>query len=497
MERPFKRYEKSLLAISGFLGVESGSGDVVITGLTQSSQDIEPGDIFLAFAGARTHGARYCKDARERGACAVLTDITGAAIIAELGIELPTIIVKEPRSAAGTLCAWFYDQPMRDLYGVGITGTNGKTTTTTLLHQIWMQAGKESGLIGTVGTRIGTDFLKTARTTPESADLHALIAAMKERHVRNFAMEVSSHAISLDRIRGSHFAAVAFTNLTQDHLDFHSSMEEYFGAKASLFSFEYADLGFINIDDPYGARLAASTQIPIRTLSRSNPRADWSYSSAISHMRGNDVCIRGLGGILIEGKLPLHGSYNLDNALMAVALAFESGVDPIEIAAILPTLTGAPGRLEPIDIGQDFKAFVDYAHSPDAVARVLETCRSLTQGRVIAVLGCGGDRDISKRSLMGQALAEGSDIAVFTSDNPRSEDPMKILDQMIQGVNMSTSDRVIPDRKIAIEYAVSLASAGDVVVILGKGHETGQEKNGVITPFDDSLVLAEAIERRA
>lgn len=497
MERPLRRYEKPLRAIADLLGVEIGGSEVMISGLTQSSQEIEPGDIFLAFPGAKTHGAKYLNSARERGASAILTDATGAGIIDEIGNDLPVIVVKNPRRAAGTLSAWFYDEPMRDMYGVGITGTNGKTTTTTLLYQIWKAAGRESGLIGTVGTMIGTDVLKSSRTTPESADLQALIAIMKERHVRNFAMEVSSHAISLDRIRGSHFAAVAFTNLTQDHLDFHPSMEEYFLAKASLFSFEYADLGFINIDDPYGARLAESAQIPLRTLSRSDSNADWYYVSASANVRGNDLCIRGLGGILIEGRLPLHGGYNLDNALMAVSLAFESGVDPIEIAAILPTLTGARGRLESVDIGQDFAAFVDYAHSPDAVARVLETCRSMTQGKVIAVLGCGGDRDASKRPLMGEALAQGSDIAIFTSDNPRSEDPMTILKHMTEGVEMSTADRVISDRRAAIEYAVSLASGGDVVVVLGKGHETGQERDGVVTPFDDCLVLAESIEGRA
>ena len=497
MDRPLRCYVKSLRAISDLLGAENGSGDVLISGLTQSSQDIQPGDIFLAFPGAKTHGARYCDAARDKGAKAVLTDPAGAAIMDELGIGLPTILVKDPRRAAGPLSAWFYDEPMRDSYGVGITGTNGKTTTTTLLHQIWTRAGRDSGLIGTVGTRIGTDLLKSTRTTPESADLQALIATMRERHVRHIAMEVSSHAIALDRVRGSHFAAVAFTNLTQDHLDFHASMEEYFQVKASLFTFEYADLGFINIDDPYVARLAENAQIPIRTLSRSEKRADWSYVGTTAHLRGHDVCIRGLGGVLIEGRLPLHGTYNLDNALMAVAIAVESGVDPVEIAAILPSLTSARGRLEAVDIGQDFAAFVDYAHSPDAVARVLEACRSMTQGRVIAVLGCGGDRDASKRPLMGQALAAGSDIAVFTSDNPRSEDPMSILDQMVDGLIMSPSDRVIADRKAAIDYAVSLASGGDVVVVLGKGHETGQESQGVITPFDDCLVLAQSIEGRA
>lgn len=496
MERPLTRYERSLRSIADLLGAVVETGEVMASGLTHSSQEIEPGDIFLAFPGAKTHGARFCNAAQERGAVAVLTDNDGAAILEELGSALPAIVVKDPRRSAGALSAWFFDEPMRHMYCVGITGTNGKTTTTTLLHQIWTRAGRESGLIGTVETRIGTDLLKSTRTTPESAELQALVATMRERHVRNLAMEVSSHAISLERVRGSHFTAVAFTNLTQDHLDFHPSMEEYFQTKAALFTFEYADLGVINIDDPYGARLAEDAQIPIRTLSRKNPKADWSYVSAVAHVRGHDVCIRGLGGILIEGLLPLHGDYNLDNALMAVSLAFESGVDPVEIASILPTLTGARGRLESVDVGQDFAAFVDYAHSPDAVSRVLEACRSMTRGKVIAVLGCGGDRDSSKRPLMGQALSSGSDVAVFTSDNPRSEDPLRILDQMIHGLTVSDSDRVIPDRKVAIEFAVSQASPGDVVVILGKGHETGQESAGVVTPFDDRLALARAIEER-
>lgn len=492
MERPVMRHEKSLRSIVNLLDADLVSGDVVISGLTQSSHEIEPGDMFLAFPGAKTHGARFCVEAKERGALAVLTDPAGAEIVN----GLPVITVKDPRRSAGTLSAWFYDEPMRDMYSAGITGTNGKTTTTTLLHQIWTKAGRESGLIGTVETRIGTDLLRSKRTTPESADLQALVATMRERHVRNLAMEVSSHAISLERIRGSHFAAVAFTNLTQDHLDFHETMEEYFRAKAALFTFEYADLGVINIDDPYGARLAESTQIPIRTLSRTNPKADWSYVGAYPHLRGFDVGIRGLGGILIESFLPLHGDYNLDNALMAVALAYESGVDPIEIAAILPTLSGAQGRLEPVDVGQDFGAFVDYAHSPDAVSRVLEACRAMTTGKVIAVLGCGGDRDSAKRALMGSALSSGSDVAVFTSDNPRSEEPLKILEQMTYGLVVALPDQVIPDRKSAIEYAVSQASGGDIVVILGKGHETGQEIAGVTTPFDDRLMLAQAIEGR-
>jgi UDP-N-acetylmuramoyl-L-alanyl-D-glutamate--2,6-diaminopimelate ligase len=496
MERPLMRFERSLMATANLLGADLRTGDVAISGLTQTSQEIEAGDLFLAFPGAKTHGARYALEAKKRGARAVLTDSPGAAIIEEVAQGLPIIEVSNPRRAAGILSAWFYNEPMRDIYSVGITGTNGKTTTTTLLHQIWTQAGRESGLIGTVETRIGNDLIKSTRTTPESSDLQALVATMRERHIRALAMEVSSHAIALERIRGSHFAVVAFSNLTQDHLDFHETMEGYFQAKASLFTFEYADLALINIDDPYGARLALGSEIPVRTLSRSNPEADWSYVSAHAHTRGNDVCVRGQGGILIEGVLHLHGDYNLDNALMAVALAFESGVDPIEIAAILPTLHGAQGRLDPVDVGQDFAAFVDYAHSPESVSRVLKACKAMTKGKVIAVLGCGGDRDSSKRPLMGKALSDGSDIAVFTSDNPRSEDPMKILEQMTRGLVVGELDRVTSDRKMAIDYAVSQALSGDIVVILGKGHESGQESAGVITPFDDRLVLAQAIEAR-
>ncbi len=493
MERPLVGRQRTLGSITNLLGADSVKDEVLISGLTHNSQEVEPGDIFLAFPGAKVHGAIFYKEAISRGAHAILTDIRGAEIVG----GVPVVVVGDPRRSAGTLAAWFYDEPMRDMYSVGITGTNGKTTTTTLLHQIWTRAGRESGLIGTVETRIGLDLLKSKRTTPESSDLQALVATMRERHVRNFVMEVSSHAITLERMRGSHFSAVAFTNLTQDHLDFHGTMAEYFQAKRALFTFEYAELALINIDDPYGAQLAQSIDIPVRTISRANEKADWTYDFAVPLLAGHDVSIRGLGGILIEGFLPLHGGYNLDNALMAIALAYESGIDPIDIATILPTLNGAPGRMEPVNVGQQFAAFVDYAHSPDAVSRVLESCRVMSSGKVIAVLGCGGDRDVSKRALMGLALSVASDVAVFTSDNPRSEDPAGILEQMVTGLLVGLPNKVVLDRRDAIRYAVSQALPGDILVILGKGHETGQEIAGVISPFDDRLELARAIEARS
>ena len=492
MQRPLANCSKPLSAVLSVVGAQCAeiTESVNVTGISQSSNEISTGDLFIALPGEKFHGAQFAADAVERGAVAVLTDLTGAAMVT----GVPVLVVENPRRAAGVISAWFYEEPMRDLYSVGVTGTNGKTTVTTLLHQIMQAAGRESGLIGTVESRIGSEVLLSNRTTPESAELQGLIATMRERHMRNLVMEVSSHAITLERIRGSHFAVVGFTNLSQDHLDFHKSMEEYFLAKAKLFTFEYADLAVINIDDVYGARLAAMTELPIMSLSRTNTKATWHFASITRDYVGAAIAIRGSGGILIEGKTILQGGFNYDNLLMAVAIATESGIDPIDIAAILPQLTGAVGRLEAVRLGQNFTALVDYAHSPDAVARVLETAHEITTGSVIAVLGCGGDRDASKRSLMGLALRDGADIAIYTSDNPRSEKPEDILVQMVLDIDVQEPNEVITDRKAAIRAAVNHAAAGDVVIVLGKGHEKGQEISGVIHPFDDRIELARAIE---
>ena len=492
MQRPLANCSKPLSAVLSVVGAQCAeiTESVNVTGISQSSSEISTGDLFIALPGEKFHGAQFAADAVERGAVAVLTDLTGAAMVT----GVPVLVVENPRRAAGVISAWFYEEPMRDLYSVGVTGTNGKTTVTTLLHQIMQAAGRESGLIGTVESRIGSEVLLSKRTTPESAELQGLIATMRERHMRNLVMEVSSHAITLERIRGSHFAVVGFTNLSQDHLDFHKSMEEYFLAKAKLFTFEYADLAVINVDDLYGARLATMTELPIMTLSRTNTKATWHFASITRDYVGAAIAIRGSGGILIEGKTILQGGFNYDNLLMAVAIAAESGIDPIDIAAILPQLTGAVGRLEAVRLGQNFTALVDYAHSPDAVARVLETAHEITTGSVIAVLGCGGDRDASKRSLMGLALRDGADIAIYTSDNPRSEKPEDILVQMVLDIDVQAPNEVITDRKAAIRAAVNHAAAGDVVIVLGKGHEKGQEISGVIHPFDDRIELARAIE---
>ena len=495
MIRPLIQSQRSLSSVLSIINAstELSASDlekIAVTGISTSSTDIEPGDIFCAFAGAKVHGATFAKDAKKSGAVAVLTDAQGAKLIK----ELPVIIVANPRKSAGLLSSWFYGEPMRDLFSIGITGTNGKTTVSTLCHQIFQSAGQETGLIGTVETRIGSEVLSSTRTTPEATELQSLVATMRERHCRNLVMEVSSHAISLERIRGSYFAAVGFTNLSQDHLDFHGTMDEYFAAKSKLFTFEYADHAFINIDDSYGQILAATTELPVQTLSRFNENATWHYTRIENGIQYSDISIRGVGGVLIDSRTTLRGGFNFDNLLMAVAMCVDSGIDPIDIATLIPHLVGAVGRLESVSLGQNFTALVDYAHSPDAVARVLAAAREMTDKKVIAVLGCGGDRDSSKRSAMGQELSLRSDVAIFTSDNPRSENPETILKQMTQGLKISEPSAIVQDRAEAIKLAINLAQPGDVVIVLGKGHERGQDIAGVVHPFDDRLVLAHAIE---
>ena len=472
---------------------EKNADRISFSGIVSQDIDVEPGDLFVALPGQNVHGSQFIEKARSRGAVAILTDAVGA----QVSSTLPTLIVKDAREASALLSCALYADPTRAMQSIGITGTNGKTTVSTLLYQIFMAIGRESGLIGTVESRLGLDRIKSVRTTPEAPELQALAAVMAERHVRNLVMEVSSHALELKRLIGSHFSIVGFTNLSQDHLDFHGNMENYFRAKQQLFTFEYADLGFVNIDNPYGEILARESEIPIVQISRLNKSATWHYEEITSTTAGYEFSMRGRDGILIASQTKMHGSFNLDNLIMAIAIAHECGVDPLELSRVVPTLTGAAGRLENIDAGQSFRAIVDYAHTPDAVINVLKAAREFTAGRLIAVLGCGGDRDNSKRALMGSALASNCDTAIFTSDNPRSENPSEILRQMSSHLSIQEPSRIIEDRGEAIAYAVSQAGPGDTVILLGKGHESGQEVDGVTTPFDDRIELARAIEVQA
>jgi len=492
MIRPLAPFTATLENAAQLVGASLHGADLSFTGVTHVDSEVEAGDLFIAVAGARVHGATFIDSAMKRGAVAVLTDEAGLAHCA----SIPALVVSDVRTAGALISASLYQNPTRDIASIGITGTNGKTTVSTLLYQIFTAVGRDTGLIGTVETRIGAEVLKSSRTTPEAPELQALAAVMHERHMRHLVMEVSSHALTLKRMKGSHFAIVAFTNLTQDHLDFHQDMDSYFAAKAALFTSEYAQQAFINIDSSYGQRLADEVKIPMTTLSRSNKSATWHFTETHNVARGVEFSARGTGGILIDSHTQLCGGFNLDNLLLALAIAVECGIDPIELAAITPSLTGAPGRLEAVSLGQRYRAFVDYAHSPDAVSNVLAAAREFTPGKIIAVLGCGGDRDAGKRPLMGRALVEGADVAIFTSDNPRSEKPSEILKQMTSSLNFKEPSQIIEDRTDAIRAAIALATDDDTVLVLGKGHESGQEIAGVVTAFDDRLVLAQAIEAK-
>ncbi len=487
-------YSLSLSEIANLIGsseVISSKNDLRIHGLTLDSNDVIEGDLFVALPGLKAHGAEFVDLAVANGAVAVLTDAS-----VKIDTDVPVIRVANPRFWLGIISDKFYKNPSSAINVIGITGTNGKTTTSYLLQQIWDFNNRASGLIGTVETRIGDEIFPTIRTTPEAPELQSIFAIMRERHNLNVVMEVSSHALALNRVDGSKFSVVAFTNLSHDHLDFHENMENYYQAKKRLFKFGFSEKAIINIDDSWGKRLYEETEIEKISVSAHNQQANWKITettSSGSSKSAVQLTIVGPGGILLSIESPLIGDYNSANVLMALALAVESGIDPLAAADALNTAKGAPGRMELVDLAQNFTAVVDYAHTPDAVSAALKAIRGATKGKVIAVLGCGGDRDAAKRPLMGNSLISGADIAIFTSDNPRSEDPLSILGQMHEGIQLAENHFVIVDRREAIKFAVENASRNDCVVVLGKGHETGQEVMGKISPFDDRVELKAAI----
>ena len=464
--------------------------DVEITGVSINAAEVKSGDLFIALPGAKTHGMNFIDQAISNGAIAVLSD-------RKLDCSIPVFIDQTPRNLVGPISNWLYSKPFSKLVAVGVTGTNGKTTTTNLVKQFWDLNGINSGLIGTLGVEIGSEKIAGVRTTPEADELQALAAVMVERGSTHLAMEVSSIAIDQSRVSGAEYKVVAFSNLTQDHLDYHKSMEQYFNAKAKLFTSEYAQAAVINIDDSYGKRLYEISKITNKTVSRKDANADWHFSKIESLNDGYNVEISDKNGELISGNFNLIGEHNLDNLLLAIASVSICGLTNAQISNSLSKLKSVPGRLEIISGGQSFSAVVDYAHTPDAVSRVLKSARSFTSGRVIGVLGCGGDRDKSKRAPMGQALFAGSDLAIFTSDNPRNEKTEDILKEMTDGIDLAEKGFILVDRKDAIDFAVKMAKPGDCIMLMGKGHESGQEINGVITPFDDRIELLNSIRQAA
>jgi len=463
---------------------------VVISGVSINAQKVLPGDLFIAFAGAKTHGISYLEQAISNGAVAVLSD-------KKIEGSIPSFIHPKPREIVGAISAWLYGHPFESMKAIGITGTNGKTTTANLVKQIWQLNSIKSGLIGTLGIEIADEKLESARTTPEADDLQAVAAAMVEHGCENLVMEVSSHAIDQGRVKGAKYEVVAFSNLTQDHLDYHLNMENYFQAKANLFTSEYAKVAVINVDDSYGKKLLQQVKIPVATVSRKDTNADLFLAKAEINNGTYQVEIKSKTGEILSENFALLGDYNLDNLLLAVAIVNSAGLSLDKIAPAISKLKSVPGRLESINAGQKFTALVDYAHTPDAVERVIATVKSAANGKIIGVLGCGGDRDASKRSLMGHTLFNGCDLAVFTSDNPRSESAETILKEMTKGLDLGNKGFIEIDRKSAIDLAVKNAQSGDVVLLMGKGHESGQEVNAVVTPFDDRVELAESIKRLA
>jgi UDP-N-acetylmuramoyl-L-alanyl-D-glutamate--2,6-diaminopimelate ligase len=464
--------------------------DVEITGVSINAAEVKNGDLFIALPGAKTHGMNFIDQAISNGAVAVLSD-------RKIDCSIPVFVDQTPRNLVGPISDWLYNKPFSKLVAVGITGTNGKTTTCNLVKQLWNLNDINSGLIGTLGVEIGTEKIAGVRTTPEADELQALTAAMVERGSTHLAMEVSSIAIDQSRVSGAKYKVVAFSNLTQDHLDYHKSMDEYFNAKAKLFTSEYAQTAVINIDDSYGKKLYEISKITNKTVSRNDKNADWYFSKIESLSDGYKVEISDKNGQVISGDFPLIGEHNLDNLLLAIASVSICGLTNAQISNAISNLKSVPGRLEIISAGQSFTAVVDYAHTPDAVSRVLKSVRSFTSGRVIGVLGCGGDRDKSKRSPMGHALFSGSDLAIFTSDNPRTEKTEDILKEMTEGIDLAEKGFVLIDRKEAINFAVKMAKSGDCILLMGKGHESGQEVNGVVTPFDDRIELLDSIRQVA
>lgn len=449
--------------------------DVVVTRITHDSREIAPGSVFCAVRGTRFDGHDFALDAVRRGAVALVVEQRIPAV------EVPQIVVGDVRTAMGRLAAAFWGDPSHHLEVVGVTGTNGKTTTTHLLAEILRASGRPTEVIGT---------LSGGFTTPEAPELQSTLAGMRERGTRAVAMEVSSHSLVMERVTGTRFAAAVFTNLSRDHLDLHGDMESYFQAKARLFDPSFTDLAVVNADDPYGRRLVDESRVRTHPFSRAD-LVDVHVSTSEHHYVWHGHSVR----------CPLGGAVNVMNSLAAATVADALDVDVATISAALADVAPVPGRMERIDGGQDFTVFVDYAHTPDGLSAVLRSLRdSNLDGRILVVFGCGGDRDKAKRPMMGEVAVGLADEVVVTSDNPRSEDPQAIIASIVAGVPDHLRHRlvgVITDRRAAIEAAIGRARPGDVVLIAGKGHETTQTVGTNVLPFDDRDVARELLGVRA
>jgi len=461
--------------------------DGAVTGLTLDTRLVQPGDLFAALPGANAHGAQFAAAAVEAGAAAVITDAVGADMIPALGV--PVLVVDNPRGRLGDISLVVYAGQRPTL--IGVTGTNGKTTTTHCIAATCEAVGIPTAVIGTLGIRFRDLYDYSGRTTPEAPSLHAALASLGEAGAGLAAMEVSSHALALHRVDGLFFEVAVFLGLSQDHLDFHSSMDDYFSVKRQLFQNSLARCAVINIDDSWGQQLARQSPVPTITYSITGA-ADWTAQDVVVDSVGCTHFTAVGPKVSVPVVLSMPGGFNVANALAALACAEALDLDVATAAGGLAHLS-VPGRFERIPNDRGIGSYVDYAHTPDAVTRVLDVARAATRGRLITVIGCGGDRDAGKRPLMGAAAAQESDIVIITDDNPRSEDPASIRRAILDGAGTSAGVHEIGDRAAAIRFAVESAEPGDCIMVLGKGHETGQEIAGVLHPFDDRAELRRAL----
>ena len=459
-----------------------GSRDTDVRDLAYDARAVAPGALFFCVPGSLADGHDFAADAVAGGAVALVVE-------RQLEVDVPQLVVGNVRAAMAVAADAFFGEPTRSLEVAGVTGTNGKTTTAFLLRSILEAAGRRPGLVGTVEWIVGGKSRSAPHTTPEAIDLQRLFREMLDAGDASAAVEASSHGSALRRLDRVRFDALVFTNLSQDHLDLHGSMEDYFEAKRRLFVGPLPPPAAVNVDDEWGRRLADELEVahraPFITFglgSGAEVRADGLQLDA----RGSRFRAAG-----IEIETQLRGGFNVENVLGAVAAGILLDIDEGAITAGVAAVTGVPGRFEAIDEGQPFAVIVDYAHTPDSLDIVLQAARDLGEGKVIAVFGAGGDRDRGKRPLMGRIARDRADLAIVTSDNPRSEDPLAIIQDVLQGAGMEVE--IDPDRRSAIQRAIGVAEPGDVVVIAGKGHEQGQDIGGVVQPFDDREVVREAL----
>lgn len=458
--------------------------DVEITGITEHSEQVEKGNLFVCARGSRLDGHHFAKEAIDRGAAA-------AVVQHALPQDFPQILVADSKQACAVLSANFYDRPADSLVISGVTGTNGKTTTAWILRQLLEQNGCLTGLAGTVQNCAAGFAEPASYTTPEAPQLHALLARMKKQSCTHVVLEASSQALDQQRLYGIRFRCAVFTNLTPEHLDYHRSMEEYYQAKRKLFV--NCACAVINIDDPWGSRLTREISGSIVTCSADYPLADYQYSNIVYSPGGVEFSLRTHGGEF-RVRTPLPGRCNVENSVCAAAAAIELGVSPQKAFAALENVVPAAGRAQRLKLGTPFDVVIDYAHTPDGLQKILEALRPVCRGRLICVFGCGGDRDREKRPLMGAAAVKGSDYVILTSDNPRTEDPRKIMDDILAGMTgAAVPVEQVEERAGAIARAVSLAQAGDLILLAGKGHENYQIRADGKIRFDEQEIVAEAV----